>query len=281
LTAQLPTVPTLKAAGAAIPRLGFGTWQLRGDECAAIVSAGLQLGYTHVDTAQGYANEEAVGAGLAESGIARERVFITTKVQPQLMDDGDLQRSVEGSLRKLGVSQIDLLLLHWPNPAIPLVNSIRALNEVKRDKRVRHIGLSNFPSALLAEALRLTNEPFAAEQLEYHPYLNQDVMLGTLRRHNIAAVAYCPLALGKIVGDPAIAAIATAHKRTVAQVTLRWLLQQDGVIAIPKSARVERLKENLAVFDFALTSAEMTTMSALARPGSRLVNEPQWVANWD
>lgn len=281
MSTQLPTVPTLEAAGAAIPRLGFGTWQLRGDECSAIVSAALQLGYTHVDTAQGYANEEAVGAGLANSGIARERVFITTKVQPQLMDDGDLQRSVEGSLKKLRVAKIDLLLLHWPNPQIPLANSIRALNEVKRTGLVSHIGLSNFPSPLLAEASKLTHEPFAAEQLEYHPYLNQDVMLGALRARGMAAVAYCPLALGKIVGDPVIEAIAAAHKRTVAQVTLRWLLQQEGVVAIPKTARVERLKENLAIFDFALTGAEMTTMSALARPGSRLINEPQWVANWD
>jgi diketogulonate reductase-like aldo/keto reductase len=267
--------------GAAIPRLGLGTWRLRGEACERIVAAALRLGYAHVDTAQGYENEDAVGSGLAASGVDRDRVFITTKVRPDRMGDGDLQRSVEESLRKLGVAEVDLLLLHWPNPAIPVAESIRALNGVKRSGLARHIGLSNFTSTLLAEAWRLTREPLVAEQIEYHPYLDQRLMRAALRERGMALIAYCPIALGKVVGDPAIEAIAAAHGRTAAQVTLRWLVQQEGVAAIPRTSRVERLVENLSVFDFTLGDDEMARMSALARPRSRLVNEPHWVARWD
>ncbi|MBI4922724.1 MAG: aldo/keto reductase [Devosia nanyangense] len=267
-------------AGAAIPQLGLGTWQLRGELCATIVSEALRLGYTHVDTAQGYANEEAVGEGLRTSGVGRERVFVTTKVQPQQMGDGDLQRSVTGSLKKLGIGQIDLLLLHWPNPAIPLADSIRALNEVKRRGLVRHLGLSNFTTWLLDEAWRLTTEPFAAEQIEFHPYIEQGKMVSALRRHGMSIIAYCPIALGRVIGDPVIEAIAAAHNRSAAQVTLRWIVQR-GLVAIPRTSKIERLAQNLAVFDFSLTDAEMASMSALTRPGSRLVNEPQWVPEWD
>jgi 2,5-diketo-D-gluconate reductase B len=273
-------VPAVKVAGATIPAIGLGTWQLRGEACAQMVEAALRGGYTHVDTAQGYANEEFVGEGLAASGVARDRVFLTTKVRTDQMAEGDLQRSVEESLRKLRVSAVDLLLLHWPNPLIPLAGSIRALNQVKREGLAKHIGLSNFTTAKLAEAWQLTTEPLAAEQIEYHPYLEQTKMLAALRQRDMAIIAYCPIALGKVIGDPVIEAIARAHGRSAAQVTLRWIVQQ-GLVAIPKTSKVERLSENLAVFDFALSDAEMATMSALTQPGSRLVNEPQWVPEWD
>ena len=276
-----PQNEAVRAQGAVIPKLGLGTWQLRGEHCSEIVAKALGAGYRHVDTAQGYANEEFVGAGIAASGVEPASIFVTTKVRPDRLADGDLQRSVDESLRKLGVPAIDLLLIHWPNPAIPLQGTIRALNEVRGDGRARHIGLSNFTSRLLEEAWRLTSEPFAAEQIEYHPYLDQTKMLAALRRHGMAVIAYCPIALGKVAGDPVIEAIAGAHGRTAAQVTLRWLVQQPDVVAIPKTARAERLAENLDVFDFALTEAEMTRMSALTRPGSRNVSEPQWVPEWD
>ena len=276
-TAQIAAV---KGGEATIPPIGIGTWQLRGETCARIVEAALQLGYTHVDTAQGYANEEAVGDGLASSGVARETVFVTTKVMPSEMGYGDLQRSVEGSLRKLKVDYLDLLLLHWPNPLVPLADTMRALSQVKRQGLARHIGLSNFTKAKLDEAWRLTTEPLAAEQIEFHPYLDQRVMRAALDARNMATIAYCPIALGKVIGDPVIEAIAEAHGRSAAQVTLRWIVQQ-GLVALPKTATVERLSENLGIFDFTLTSAEMAAMSELTRPGSRLVNEPQWVPVWD
>ena len=271
----------VRRAGAVIPKLGLGTWELRGTQCTSIVAEALRLGYRHVDTAQGYGNEAAVGEGLAISGVSRDTVFLTTKVLPQQMADGDLQASVEVSLRKLGVSRIDLLLLHWPNPDIALAETIGALNAVKRQGLVSHIGLSNFPSPLLEQAWSLTREPFACEQLEYHPYLDQTIMLESLRRRGMAITAYCPIALGRVVGDPVIETIAKAHNRSAAQVTLRWLAQQDGVIAIPRTTKFERLAENLAVFDFSLSETEMAQMSRLTRPGSRLINEPDWVAAWD
>ena len=278
---SVANIPTVNKNGARIPKIGLGTWELRGEACSEIVRAALKLGYTHIDTAQGYANEEAVGEGLVASGVPREAVFITTKVQPQRMGDGDLQRSVEESLKKLRVDQIDLLLLHWPNPQIPLVDSIRALDQVKRDGMVRNIGLSNFTMALLDEAWRLTNEQLVAEQIEYHPYLNQTKMLSALRKRGMAVTAYCPIALGKVVGDPVIEAIGAAHGRSAAQIALRWLVQQPDVIAIPRSSKPARLAENLAVFDFSLSESEMAQMSALTKPGQRLINEPQWVPEWD
>lgn len=273
-------ITAVSAAGAAIPAIGLGTWQLLGEECARIVEAAVKLGYTHVDTAQGYANEEAVGDGLAASGVPRGGVFVTTKIMPTNMGEGALQRSVEESLKKLRLNHIDLLLLHWPNPMVPLAETIGALNAVKRRGLVRHIGLSNFTSAKLAEASHLTQEPLAAEQVEFHPYLEQTRMVRELRARQMALIAYCPIALGKVIGDPVIEEIARAHQRSAAQVTLRWIVQQ-GFVAIPKTSKVERLSENLAVFDFALTDAEMARMSALTRPNSRLINEPQWVPEWD
>ncbi len=276
----VPT-PSVSMAGALIPKLGLGTWQLRGEACARIVEQALRRGYTHIDTAQGYANEAEVGEGMAMSRVARDRIFVTTKVQPQKMGDGDLQRSVDESLRKLRIDQIDLLLLHWPNPEIPLAESIRALNAVKRGGLVKHIGLSNFTRALLDDAWRLTSEPLAAQQLEYHPYLDTQTILAAIRDKSMVPIAYCPIALGRVIGDPVIEAIARAHERSAAQVAIRWIVQQPDMVAIPKTAKLERLSENLAVFDFALTGAEMARMSALIRPGSRLVNEPQWVPEWD
>jgi 2,5-diketo-D-gluconate reductase B len=269
------------AAGVSIPRLGFGTWPMKGATCANMVREALALGYRHIDTAQGYANEAEVGDGLAASGVDRDDVFITTKVQPQNMGAGVLQRSVEESLRKLRTDRIDLLLLHWPNPEIPLEETIPALNQVKRQGLVRAIGLSNFTVALLERAWSLTDEPLAAEQVEFHPYLDQRKITTAIRERGMAVIAFSPLALGRIAGDPIIAAIADMHERTPAQVTLRWLMQQPDIVAIPKTSRPERALENLAIFDFELSDEEMAAMSALTRPGSRLVNEPQWVARWD
>jgi 2,5-diketo-D-gluconate reductase B len=278
----MATIATaLTAAGIAIPRLGFGTWPMKGPLCADMVREALELGYRHIDTAQGYANEAEVGEGLAASGVSRDEVFITTKVQPQNMGAGTLQRSVEESLRRLRTDRIDLLLLHWPNPKIPLEETIPALNEVKRRGLARAIGLSNFTIALLERAWSLTTEPFAAAQVEFHPLLDQRKVAAAIRARSMVLIAYSPLALGRVATEPAIQRIAEQHGRTPAQVTLRWLMQQPDVAAIPKTSKPERALENLAIFDFELTDSEMAAMSALTRPGSRLMNEPQWVDQWD
>jgi 2,5-diketo-D-gluconate reductase B len=272
---------TLAVKGAVIPRLGCGTWELRGEVCARIVGEAIRLGFRHVDTAQGYGNEAAVGEGLRSSGVSRGEVFVTTKVRPQLLSDGALQRSVEESLSRLGIEWIDLLLMHWPNPAIPLRESVAALGDAKRRGLARHIGVSNFTIAKLDEAVAISGEEIVTNQIEYHPYLDQRKLVAAIRRHGLAITAYCPIALGKVVGDPTIGEIATAHRRSIVQIVLRWLIQQGDVIAIPRTSKVERLRENFSVFDFQLTDKEMDRMSHLTRPHSRLINEPDWVPAWD
>jgi diketogulonate reductase-like aldo/keto reductase len=270
----------VRAKGAAIPAIGLGTWQLRGEECAAVVADALSAGYRHVDTASMYGNEEAVGQGLRLSGVPREEVFVTTKVWPDDLAPADLSRSAEASLRRLGLRQVDLLLIHWPNAAIPLAGTIRALCEAKRARLARHIGVANFTVRLLDEAVALADEPIVANQCEYHPYLDQSLVRAECRKHGAAFVSYCPIGKAQVLGEPVIAEIAGAHGRTPAQVVLRWHLQQPNVAAIPKSGNPRRIRENLAVFDFSLTDEEMARISALARRGGRMVS-PSWAPRWD
>jgi 2,5-diketo-D-gluconate reductase B len=278
---QGPHDRTIAVGEARIPSLGCGTWELRGELCAMVVAEALRLGFRHIDTAQGYENEAAVGEGIRASGLRGEEVFVTTKVRPQLASQGALQRSVEESLERLGLACVDLLLIHWPNPEIPIGETMAALSDAKRRGLARHIGVSNFTIATLAEAVRLSPEPIVTNQVEYHPYLDQTRLVAAIRGYGLAVTAYCPIALGKVVGDPAIGEIARRHGKTEAQVTLRWLIQQRDVIAIPRTSKPERLSENLAVFDFELAAEEMDAMGRLTRPGSKLINQPGWVPAWD
>jgi diketogulonate reductase-like aldo/keto reductase len=275
-----PDRTTVAAGDARIPAIGCGTWQLGDALCTEIVAEALRLGFRHVDTAQGYRNEAAVGEGIRASGVPRNAVFVTTKVMPDRMSDGPLQRSVEESLERLRLDRIDLVLLHWPNPAIPLGESMRALAEVKRRGLARHIGVSNFTVANVDEAVRLSPEPLVTNQVEYHPYLDQAKVLSASRRHGLATTAYCPIARGRVADDPVLQAIGAAHGKNAVQVSLRWLIQQDGVIAIPRTSRKDRLADNLAVFDFELSRAEMERIGAL-RSDRHLVNEPALVPAWD
>jgi diketogulonate reductase-like aldo/keto reductase len=266
---------------ARIPAIGCGTWELRGEACARVVTEALRIGYRHVDTAQGYDNEASVGEGLRASGVPRGEVFVTTKVRPQLVGDGDLQRSAEESLARLRLDYVDLLLIHWPNPAVSIRETMRALSDAKERGLTRHIGVSNFTIANLAEAVATSPLPIVANQIEYHPYLDQTKLIAEIRRQALAVTAYCPIALGKVVGDPVLEEIGAAHDKTSVQVALRWLIQQPGVAAIPRTSKPERLRENLDVFDFQLTALEMQRISRLKHPSSRLINEPGWVPLWD
>ena len=267
---------------ASIPVIGYGTWPLKDEECARGVATALQCGYRHVDTAEMYGNEAAVGEGLRASGIARDQIWLTTKVWWENIGDGPLQRSAEASLKRLGVDQVDLLLIHWPSKTIPLADSIRALNDAKRRGLTRHIGVSNFPTRMLDEAVALSDAPIIADQCEYHPHLDQSKVLAACRRHRVAFVSYCPLGRGSVGGvlaEPAVHEIAKRLGRTPAQVILRWHIQQPGVVAVPKSGNPKRIAENLDVFDFALDDADMQRLSALARPDGRVVNldfAPEW-----
>jgi diketogulonate reductase-like aldo/keto reductase len=271
----------VSANGATIPVIGFGTWPMRGRQCAEAVAHALNVGYRHIDTAQGYGNETDVADGIAHAGIKRADIFITTKVRPEALREGELQASVEESLRKLRVDQVDLTLIHWPNPDVPVKEAIQALCEVKKRGLTKNIGVSNFTIKLLDEAVARASEPLATEQLEYHPFLDQTKVLAAIRRHGMATTAYCPIALGRVVGDPVIERIGKAHGKTAAQVTLRWLIQQGDVIAIPKSSHAARIEENLAVFDFSLDAAEMAEMDTLRAKNLRLVNQRSLVPAWD
>lgn len=269
----------LEARGVRFPALGLGTWELRGRDCVRIVEQAVRLGYRHFDTAQMYGNEREVGEGIRASGIKRDEVFVVTKVAPDNLAPGLLQRSVKESVGALRLGEVDLLLLHWPNKGIPLAETIDALVSVKRDGFVRNIGVSNYTSALLDEASRLSDDRLACNQFEYHPYLDQSKVLAACRKHGMAAVAYSPIAKGSTKSDSVLARIGKAHGKTGAQVSLRWLIQQ-GVGAIPRTSKVERLAENIAIFDFALTDAEMQDIIRLAHPGGRLVDW-SWSPKWD
>ena len=271
---------SVDANGARIPALGLGTWTLRGEECARIVAEALALGYRHVDTAHIYRNEAAVGEGLRASGVGRDELFITTKVWPTDIAPGDLERSAEASLKLLGLDQVDLLLIHWPNPKIALEGSVRALNNALRMGLTRHIGVSNFPTELLSRALAASAAPLAVNQVEHHPYLAQSKVLQMCRRHGMAMVSYCPLARGgDLFAEKAVLAAAARHGKTPGQVVLRWHVQQEDVVAIPRTTKKERLAENAAIFDFALGVDEMEAISSLSSRNFRICGgefAPQW-----
>ena len=270
----------VNAHGAHIPAIGFGTWTLRGGDCERLVAHALTSGYRHVDTAAMYENEAEVGAGIRASGIARDQVWLTTKVWASDIGVGDLQRSVAASLKRLKLDQVDLALIHWPSKTIPLADSIGALNEVAERGQARFIGVSNFPTVLLDQAVALSRVPLVCNQVEYHPYLNQDPVLAACRRHGMAMVSYCPLARGAdLFSQPAVAGAAKRLGRTPAQVVLRWHVQQEGVVAIPRSSNPARIAENLGVFDFTLTPEEMAAIDALRVRGYRICDfdfSPEW-----
>jgi len=269
----------IDANGARIPAIGLGTMTLKDNVCVDLVVAALRGGYRHLDTAQMYGNEREVGEGLRASGVKRDEVFVTTKVWHDRLRAGDFERSVDESLKRLGLSQVDLLLIHWPNPAVPLEETIGALCKVKRAGLTRHIGVANFVIAMIDEAVRLADEPLVTNQIEVHPFLDQAKVIAAARHHGLSITAYCPLARGKVPGNEVLQRIGQAHGKSAGQVALRWLVQQ-GLIAIPRTAKIERLKENLAVYDFVLSDAEMAEIGRLKRPDGRVVNPPHG-PKWD
>jgi 2,5-diketo-D-gluconate reductase B len=271
-------VQAVEFKGFKIPVVGLGTWALRGRECARLTEQAIRLGYRHVDTAQMYDNEREVGEGVRASGL-RPEVMVTTKVQPSLLAPHDLERSVKESLARLRLDVIDLLLIHWPNPRVPLAETLGAMAKMKREGYTRQIGVSNFTVALLEEATKASSEPLVCNQVECHPFLNQDKVIAACRNHKMAVVAYSPIARGNAAGDKLLEKIGKAHGKSAAQVCLRWLVQQ-GVVVIPRTSRPERLEENFALFDFELSDAEMREIAGLARRGGRIVDWT-WSPKWD
>ena len=257
------STPFIDSNGARIPLIGLGTWDLRGRTCARMVEEALKLGYRHIDTAAMYGNEQEVGEGLRASGIKRDEVFITTKVWLSNLRAVDFERSARDSLKKLKLSSVDLLLIHWPNSSIPLKETIGALCKMKREGIARHVGVSNFDAGLVEEAVKHSTEPLVNNQIECHPYFDQAKTIAASHKRGLSVTAYSPVARGRAQGDALLTRIGEAHGKTAAQVCLRYLVQQD-LIVIPKTSRSERLRENFAIFDFKLAPAEMKQIAALA-----------------
>jgi diketogulonate reductase-like aldo/keto reductase len=226
----------IEANGAKIPAIGLGTWELRGRPCARIVEQALKLGYRHLDTAQVYENEREVGEGMRASGIKRDQIFLTTKVWTNHFAPHDLERSAKESLVRLRQPHVDLLLLHWPNPQVPLAETLGALAQAKKMGLARYIGVSNFTVALIEEAVKACSEPLVCDQVEYHPYLDQSKVKAACAEAGMAVVAYSPVAKGRIKNDATLARIGRFYRKTPAQVCLRWLVQQN-VAAIPRPRR--------------------------------------------
>lgn len=270
----------VNANGARIPALGFGTFELEPADAQAMVAHALDVGYRHIDTAQMYKNEEAVGRGIAQSGVAREDIFLTTKVWTDQFADGDLQNSVRESLKKLDTDYLDLLLLHWPNPEISLKETLGALNDVREQGLARNIGISNFTTTLIDEAVSQAGVPLATNQVEYHPFLDQKPVLDKLAEHDMALTAYCPLAQGRVFSEPTLDRIGKAHGKNGGQIALRWLIQHGNVVAIPRSTKPEHVASNFEIFDFELTEEEMREVAKLHSEDGRIIN-PSFAPDWD
>ena len=277
---QSPKAFILAAHGAKMPAIGFGTMELP-HRSAELIAAAIAAGYRHIDTARKYGTEERVGEGIRASGIARNELFVTTKVTEDNAREADFLLSAETSLKALGLDYVDLLLIHWPQPKVPFAETLGALAKAKRNGLTRHVGVSNFTLAMLEEAVHVCPEPLVTNQIEYHAYLPQDRMLAALRRHGMILTAYCPVARGKLLDDATVGEIAKARGKTPAQICLRWLIQQPMVAAVPRALEEAHIVENLDVFDFSLTDDEMRRISALRSRKIRIADPPERAPKWD
>jgi 2,5-diketo-D-gluconate reductase B len=258
----------LTVQGTEMPRLGLGTWPLRGRDAVTAVRDALAIGYRHIDTARAYGNEAEVGQAIAAGDVDRGEIWLTTKVSPSDFEPARLKAAAEDSLRRLRTDHIDLLLLHWPSTAVPLERSLQALGELRDAGRIRHAGVSNFPAEMLEQALGVM--PLLADQVEYHPFLDQDALLRVVREHDLTLTAYSPLARGKAPRDPELRAVGAQHGKSAGQVALRWLLDQPNVTAVPKASTHERRLENFEVFDFELTDSDRARIAALSKDSRRI-----------
>lgn len=272
---------TVNANGANIPALGFGTFRMPGADVLRVLPKAIELGFRHIDTAQIYGNEAEVGQAIKDCGLARDAIFLTTKVWVDKFAAKDFAASVDESLTKLKTDHVDLLLLHWPQSDVPLAERMESLNAVHRAGKAKHIGISNFNIEMMADAATLSEAPLATNQVEFHPYLDQRTLLAAARSQGISLTAYYLMADGKVPKDEVLQDIGAKHGKTAAQVVLRWAVQQDGVIALSKTATESRLTENFDLFDFALSDEEMQAVQALAKPDGRIINPghlrpPHW-----
>lgn len=260
-----------------IPALGLGTFSLKSQTCQEAVADAIAIGYRHIDTAKAYENEQDVGQGIRHSGIDRDELFITTKIWYTDLVRTNVISATDDSLRQLRTDYINLLLIHWPSDEVPLKETLEAMVEVQRQGKVRLIGVSNFPPAMMRKAVELA--PVVCNQVEYHPYLGQSALINIAREHQTMLTAYSPLAQGAVQDDATLREIGERYGKLPSQVALRWLVQQDNVAAIPRASSHEHRVSNFDVFDFSLTDDEMAQVHNLSRR-ERLVN-PHWAPVWD
>lgn len=266
--------------GVKVPKLGLGTWKSKGQDCRQAVSEGLKMGYRHIDTAQIYDNEEDVGAGVKDSGVARSDIFLTTKVWRDKVRKKDLRQSVEESLKKLNTDYVDLLLLHWPVEDVPLQEQLKGLQDVQKKGMTRLIGVSNYPVDLLKEAREELNADIATDQVEYHPFLSQENVLSYLKQTGMFLTAYSPLAQGEVLENTTLREIALKYGLNPVQLSILWEYQQDNVVTIPKSDKIDHMKSNLDAIEKELSDEDMTKISQLQSPKGRLI-DPDFAPEWD
>ena len=269
----------LQTQGINLPRLGLGTFRMQGDICRTAVESALALGYRHLDTAEMYGNEEAVGAAIAASKIARKDLHVTTKVWNENLAPDAIRRAFDTSLKKLRLDQLDLYLVHWPAPKMNLPAMFETLMKLKQEGRTRAIGVANFNVALLKKVVEEIKAPIACNQVEYHVMLDQTPLRKYLAAKSIPLVAYCPLAQGRAASNDTLMAIGKKHGASAAQVALKWLLDQDGVAAIPKASRTESQRANLEALNIGLDDEDRQAIAGLPKD-QRYVN-PGFAPAWD
>jgi len=263
----MATVPTITLNnGIEIPQLGFGVFQIKPEETASAVQSALEVGYRHIDTAEMYGNEAGVGEGIRNSGVPREEVFVTSKLNNGFHAHDDALTAFDGTLAALQFDYVDLFLIHWPLPGIDVdfVETWKALEEIYRSGRAKSIGVSNFTAHHLRKLHGETEVVPAVNQIEVHPYLAQEELRAFNAQHQIATEAWSPIAQGKVLDDPAVVRVAERVGKTPSQVTLRWHIQR-GDIVFPKSVTRSRVEENFALFDFELSEDDLRELNALNR----------------
>lgn len=263
-----------------IPALGLGTWQLTGEECVKSVREALDTGYRHIDTAQAYDNEAEVGQAIQESNVSRDDIWLTTKIWRSNFQPDRVISSFHESLEKLQTEYVDLLLIHWPHESVPVEDTLEAMASLVDDGKVKNIGVSNFTTPLLQKAIQESEKPLLTDQVEYHPFLNQDALLEKCRENDIMLTAYSPLARGEVVENETLGEIGERYSKTAAQVALRWLIQQENVAAIPKASSRDHLEQNFEIFDFKLSKDEMNRIHEMTSRNNRRI-DPGFAPAWD
>lgn len=276
------TSPLTSVGGIDIPSIGFGTMLFPEPEKAVeLISCAIDSGYRHIDTARKYGSEAWVGEAISAASVPRKDIWVTTKVTEENAKADDFARSFELSLKTLQLDYVDLLLIHWPQPAVPLEETIGALVKAKQEGLAQNIGISNFTVELVHKAAQLSSEPLFTNQVEYHPYINQDKILAVCRHYGISVTCHVPLARGRVLTDPEIIKIAQFHNKSPAQITLKWLTQQENVIAVPRALSQKQIAENISIFDFNLSDGEMDIISSLRKKNMRLVDPEVRRPVWD